>query len=386
MKVGFLLPWASVAGGGLFEAAAGLAGGLRAMEVDVKLFVPQVDAGSSALTGTPGPVRLRVVGPGRFCYQPGLAAALQAWDPDLIHIHGLWSYQSLAGLRWGRSTGRPRVVSPQGMLDPWALRQSRVRKALALALFESAALQEAACVHAVTAAEADILRRGGFAKVTCIVPNGVDVPGPISGAFGGRPPWLPEGRILLYLGRFHAKKGLYELLEGWVRAGLGPAEDVPWNLVLAGFGERLDEVELREAVSAIKGLRVMIVGPQTGMAKQQLLAAADAFILPSHSEGLPVAVLEAWAHGLPVLMSEACNLPEGFQLGAAFPVAPDAAAIALGIDRLRRMSPEERAAMGLAGRQLVEQRFSWGFVAQQMLQTYQWLLGRGTRPTVVQGD
>jgi poly(glycerol-phosphate) alpha-glucosyltransferase len=384
VKVGFIVPWAGVAGGGLFTAVAGLAGALHALGVEVELFVPRGDARVDERDTCSSVVPIQVVGPSRFCFQPALAAVLQAAKPDVIHLHGLWTYQSVAALRWGRTTGRPRVVSPHGMLDPWALRQSRVRKCVALALFERAALREAQCVHAVSTAEADAVRRGKFARVTCVVPNGVDVPNPISLTIDDRPQELPAGRILLYLGRFHAKKGLYELLEGWVKSGPGPAEGAPWNLVLAGFGEPGDEAKLRTMVSTIKGSRVTILGPRTGTAKRQLFAVADGFILPSHSEGLPVAVLEAWAQGVPVLMSKECNLPEGFQVGAALAVTPDAAAIAMGIDQFRRMSPEERAAMGEAGRRLVEERFSWQVVGHQMLQTYEWLLGREARPMFVQ--
>ena len=61
-------------------------------------------------------------------------------------------------------------------------------------------------------------------------------------------------------------------------------------------------------------------------------------MLPSFSEGMPIAVLEAWSYGLPVLMTEACNLPEGFAAGAALQIGPDRAGIGAGLRQLFAMS------------------------------------------------
>ena len=71
---------------------------------------------------SPVPVRtFRCVGPRGFAYAPGLAERLSESRSDLVHVHGLWQFTSLAALRWHRSCGRPYLVSPHGMLDPWAL-------------------------------------------------------------------------------------------------------------------------------------------------------------------------------------------------------------------------------------------------------------------------
>ena len=117
--------------------------------------------------------------------------------------------------------------------------------------------------------------------------------------------------------------------------------------------------------------------------KAASLACADAFVLPSLSEGLPVAVLEAWSYGLPVLMTEACNLPEGFAAGAALPIGTDRAGIAAGLRRLFALSDAERRDMGARGRALVRERFTWASVGAQMAAVYQWVLGGGPPPSCV---
>jgi glycosyltransferase involved in cell wall biosynthesis len=120
---------------------------------------------------------------------------------------------------------------------------------------------------------------------------------------------------------------------------------------------------------------VVFFGPAFGEDKEALLRSAEAFILPSFSEGLPMSVLEAWAYGLPVVMTPECNLPEGFASAAALEIRNSAG----GFERMRtliEMTDQERAAMGMRGRRLVEERFTWPKVAAQMRRLYEELLGR----------
>lgn len=120
---------------------------------------------------------------------------------------------------------------------------------------------------------------------------------------------------------------------------------------------------------------VVFFGPAFGEEKEALLRGAEAFILPSFSEGLPMSVLEAWAYGLPVVMTPECNLPEGFASGATLEIRNSAGG-SQGMRTLLEMTDQERAAMGLRGRRLVEERFTWPKVAAQMRRLYEELLGR----------
>ena len=91
-----------------------------------------------------------------------------------------------------------------------------------------------------------------------------------------------------------------------------------WLLVIAGWNQGSQEAMLRRLIDELASpTTVCLAGPQFGDRKAASFARADAFVLPSFSEGMPIAVLEAWSYGLPVLMTEACNLPEGFAAGAA---------------------------------------------------------------------
>jgi poly(glycerol-phosphate) alpha-glucosyltransferase len=194
----------------------------------------------------------------------------------------------------------------------------------------------------------------------------------------------PDTKVLLFLGRLHPKKGLHELIDAWEDWSRQSSASDEWALGIVGWDDGGHEDALRRrAEKSNAGDSIHFLGPQFGADKHAAFAHADAFILPSFSEGFPMAVLEAWSHRLPVLKTDACNIPEGFESGAAIEVTTDTGSIAAGIEEVTRADADERAAIGGRGRKLVEDRFTWPRVARQMYDVYQWILGDGDRPDSV---
>jgi len=332
---------------------------------------------------------LPTVGPRAFGFQRGLMNALSAYRPDLLHVHGLWMYPSVAAVRWAAGN-RPYLVSPHGMLDSWAVRNSAWKKRLAGLLYENAHLNAAACLHALCASEYESIRAYGLRNPVAIIPNGVDLPSETYDR--GQPDWqnlLPgQSQVLLFIGRIHPKKGLNHLLNAWARVKQESSSAAkPWRLIIAGWEEGEHQKELEQlSITLGLGESIHFVGPQFDQQKDASLIRADAFILPSSSEGLPTAVLEAWSHRLPVLMTPQCNLPEGFVAKAAIDMSPEAASIAVALRKLFDMTELERRTMGDKGRRLVEERFAWPTVAASMRTVYAWVLGQGAKPDCVLTD
>jgi glycosyltransferase involved in cell wall biosynthesis len=111
---------------------------------------------------------------------------------------------------------------------------------------------------------------------------------------------------LVFLGRIGKRKGAFDLIQAF--ASLSLTEKKRAELTLAGDGEVLQAKELVEALSLQDFVK--LPGWINTQQRDQLLREADAFILPSYNEGLPVAMLEAMAWELPVIMTPVGGIPE----------------------------------------------------------------------------
>jgi poly(glycerol-phosphate) alpha-glucosyltransferase len=381
----------SRASGGLFESVRLLAQTLCAhhqLDLEVLSMEDEHSVADLHAWKPVTPSIYPVIGPRAFGYSWALSHAMRHLQSDLVHSQGLWMYPSRASLAWARSTRKPYLVSPRGMLSSWALENVAWKKKLSGLLFENAHLQGAACLHALAASELTSIREYGLRNPVCVIPNGVDLPP----SDQPRTSWtgiVPAGaKVLLFLGRLHPKKGLVNLLHAWRLArSIGESRCADWHLVIAGWNQGGHEDVLRKLCRTMDIQNtVHFVGPKFGVEKEHAYLTADGFILPSFSEGLPMTVLEAWSYGLPVLMTPQCNLPEGFQANAALFIEPDAQSIAHGLEQLWAMSDADRRLLGARGRHLVEQKFSWKTIADDMYRVYEWVLGGGPVPSCVVTD
>ena len=144
---------------------------------------------------------------------------------------------------------------------------------------------------------------------------------------------------------------------------------------MPGLVQLVEELQLQESIE--------FTGPVFGEAKTKLLQTSSGFILPSFSEGLPMTVLEAWAAYLPVIMTEMCNLPEGFAASAAIKVFPTPPDIARGLLDFLALPEAARHQLGRNGRSLVERDFTWDAVSDQLTEVYRWLSGATAKPDCV---
>jgi poly(glycerol-phosphate) alpha-glucosyltransferase len=403
-----LLESVSRADGGIFEAECALQRELhlgQGVSVDV---VGLEDRFTTQDAARWLPLKVSAVktrGPCVLGYSPELLTAI---DPkaDLLYAATLWKYPSWAALQWAERTGKPMMAAPHGSLDVWALSNAAWKKRIAAVLFKNRQLHQATCLRALCTSEAEAIRAYGPTNPIAIIPNGINLPeGELTKPeVGGR-------RTLLFLGRMHPKKGLPNLIRGFKKAiyATPSTADAPWQLVIAGWDQGGHEAELMKLcdelgikskklkvegekvvsdIALASGLstldsEIIFFGPAFGDDKKSLLRCADAFVLPSFSEGLPMSVLEAWSYRLPVVITPECNLPEGFAADAAIRIDTGTESIAQGLNSLFSMSTSDLHAMGAKGRALVEERFTWQTIAAQMREVYDWMLGGGTRPSSV---
>lgn len=389
MKIAFLSPSLSRIAGGIFEIERELALALdRIPDTSVSAYgVIDRETAKDVPAWRQIPLHLGALrGPHGFGYSPELRDQFRTADADIVHLHALWMYTSVLARDWHRRTARPYVTTANGMLEPWAVGNAQWKKRAAAFFYERAALRDVACLHVNTELELQSAKAFGVKGPFCIVPNGVTVPDLASIPPQDAPAFARQAkaegkRILLYLSRIHPKKNVLATLEGFLAAA---ADHPDWCFVIAGWGPDDYLATLKECAAASRfGDRVHFQGSVYGAEKTALLAASDAFVLASHSEGFPMAVLEALAYELPVAMTRACNLHAAFDADAAVEVDQSPQSIAGGLSEIFALADDARNAVGRRGRALVEDRFTWDQIALQLRDVYRWLLREGPKPDTV---
>lgn len=293
---------------------------------------------------------------------------------DGVHIHGLWESSTFIAASAARKAGVPYVLSAHGMLEPWALANKRIKKALYAAAIEHRNVAGAACLHALTHAEALDYRRFGYKGPIAIIPNGVEADASADPAlFLARYPQAQGKRLLLFLGRIHYKKGVDLLMKAW-----GELADLHPDALLVMAGPD-SEGTLAEAMQTLTDLdlqdRILFTGMLDTPMKWSVLAGASYFVLPSYSEGLSVAALEAMSMGVPLIVSQQCNLAQIAQSGAGWQVQTTVPSLARALQTALEANTAKRRLLRAEARDLASREFGWATVTERMAELYRWIAG-----------
>ncbi|NEO79663.1 glycosyltransferase [Moorena sp. SIO4G3] len=305
------------------------------------------------------------------------SAALTRWlwqhirDYDIIHTHYLFSYPSTCAGLIARRQGIPYIVRTIGQLTPWALAQSRLKKQLYTSLIERHNLNRAAAIHCTSAGEAEDVGNFRIQTPTITLPLGVN-----------QPVNLPEAKqklrhiynipaqspIILFLSRLHYKKRPDLLIQALNKLA---TQNLDFHLIFAGSGESDYENQLKNLVAS-SGLtsRTTFTGFITGIDKELVLQGSNMFVLPTFSENFGIAIVEAMAAGLPVIITPGVQIaPEIAQAKAGLVVEGEVDALSNAIAQLLA-SPDLRNQLGENGKQLVSSRYSWSAIAQNLASVY----------------
>lgn len=328
----------------------------------------------------------------RYKFSVGLLRWLSqhASDFDVAHIHALFSPVSSAAAMVARSHHLPYVLRPLGTLDPADLQKKRQLKQIYGTLIERPNLARAAAVHFTSSQEATVSERFGAVTQDVVVPLGVEAPAkiqhpetllaplgiPASPALAAPAPSIPDSTpasipLVLFMSRLDPKKGLDLLI---------PAleflhdEGIPFQFVLAGANPQDPAYENRvrdRLQSSSLAPQTVIPGFVSGDIKAALLQHADLFVLPSYYENFGIAVAEAMAAGVPVLISDQVHIWEAVKQAEAGWVSPcDTHDLA---ETLRQalIDRAERSRRGQQAQRLAQEHYSWRAIAHQMLEIYQ---------------
>ncbi len=302
---------------------------------------------------------------------------------DVVHVHAVFSFATLAAGWACRLRGVPYIVRPLGVLNTWGMNnRRRWIKTLSFRLLDKPVLDHASAIHYTSRQEADEAARLGIRARSLVIPLGMDL-GPFSSLpspelFTTRFPETAGRPIILFLSRLDPKKNVELLLEAMARLGSeesgrirpNPTESDP-ILVIAGSGALAYVAELKAKAHAL-GLEKQVIwaGHLKGDIKLAALAAATVYVLPSHSENFGIALLEAMAAG------RACVSTAGVALAVE---AANEVAVLLSegdpqklaeILKLLLSDPSQRRALEVAGAQLAQRKYSSEVMSESLESLY----------------
>jgi len=316
----------------------------------------------------------------KLSYGNTLRKIVNRGEYDLLHGHGIWQIPVHNMAKIARQKNLPYIITPRGMLEPWALRTGKWKKKLALILYQRKDLARAACIHATAKMEAENIRKLGFYNPIAIIPNGIDIdqfPLPAN-----RLTKQKEKHTLLFLSRIHPKKGIEILIEAWQTVNLSLKQN--WQVEIAGNGDEKYISSLKHLIQK-RGLsnEIKIIGPQFGNEKLAAYHRADLFVLPTYSENFGIVVAEALACGVPVITTKGTPWEELNTYNAGGWIDIGIEPLKATLNKFLAYSDEERFMMGENGRKLIEENYSIKQVASKMIDLYKWILDQSGKPDFI---
>ncbi len=365
MKIAHIIASLEARRGGPSRSSLGLAKGLAAKGDEVELLTTGTAVNEEILPGLS--IRTFERGaPQQFSPSSALRTHLNAGTYDVLHHHGLWLRTLHYAFKAASSRAVPLVLSPRGMMAPWAWNHHRRRKQFANVLVHPGALEGVTGWHATSEMEADDIRNLGFRQPICVAPNGVTLPTDpqlqIAREFWlNRVPEIKEHKVGLFYSRLHSKKRVVELMDLWRK--LAPPD---WLLLVVGIPDQFSVAQLKAQVLREGSQhRIKIFD---GTYQPPPYAVADLFLLPSHSENFGLVIAEAMAAGVPVLTTTTTPWTELNARDAGWCVEYGE------FDHVMKAALEESPAVlsrrGALGQRWMKESFTWEVVAETLHNFY----------------
>lgn len=301
-------------------------------------------------------------------------------DYDIIHTNTVFA-PIVSFVHWLCQKRKiPYIMTPHGMLEPWALLYKGWKKKFYYNLCEKPALKKASAIHVIANVEANNIKSLGFEHLV-VVPNGIHrqefqtLANPE--IFYQHFPATRNKTLLLFLGRIDPKKGLDLLAPAFAKIH---AKFPQTHLVVAGpdnigfltkVQEYFRQADLLDAVT--------FTGMVTGELKYAALQAANIYVAPSYSEGFSMSILEGMVSGLPCVITTGCNFPEAAIAEAAHVVEINTNAIAEALNQCLS-NPQQAKRMGERAKDFIFQNYTWDRAAKKLVKAYQAIINRKMLP------
>lgn len=287
---------------------------------------------------------------------------------DVIHSQLPFVYSNRVCSAFAERYRVPYFYHSRGVFDPVRLRNRALKKRLALFGWELQCCRRASALIALTEYEKESYRKLDLTNRVEVIPNGIEIPpdDPLEWPLSDFPV-STDDLVVLFLSRLHPTKGADIAIEAFCRARRG-RKNV--RLVVAGPDEFEIQKKLADTVSATESAPyVHFAGPVHGETKRALLQRADAFVLPTESEGFSMAVLEALANRCAAVVTPGAYFPEIEDSNAGIVCERSVEAVAQALAALFD-DPHRTAEMGENARKLAAERFDWDNIVTRLENLY----------------
>lgn len=298
-------------------------------------------------------------------------------DYDLVHTNAVFSYPVLPA-HWACQFHKiPYIMTPHGMLEPWAMAYKAKKKRLYYDLLEKPAFQKAAAIQITGSPEASSIKSYGINTPMIFVANGIhrhDCETPTNPEiFYQEFPHTRNKTLIIFLARIDPKKGLDLLAKAFSQVY---AQFPQAHVVIAG-PDNTGFLPVVQNYFAQAGCleAVTFTGMLMGEIKYAALAAASIYVAPSYSEGFSMSVLEGMATGLPCVITTGCNFPEAGEAKAAYIVKVDADEIARKLIYCLK-NPQLAKQTGDRARNLILSRYTWENIATKLSDIYTTIINK----------
>jgi glycosyltransferase involved in cell wall biosynthesis len=390
MKILIFTPYIGINYGGIAKAVEGIAGGLANQGIDVDV----ITTDANNLEKIPI-IRSQWISENKYriryfnCWHKNdfvWSWSLIFWfllhvrEYDLIHTNTVFApiVSLIHFFCWLLKV--PYIVTPHGMLEPWALSYKAGKKRIYYNLVERTLIQQANVIHVIAELEAKNLNYLGFEHLVT-VPNGIYrdefINLPDADIFYQEFPTTQHKNLILFLGRIDPKKGLDLLVPAFAEIHQKFPET---HLVVAG-PDSIGFLSKVQDYFAQAGCldAVTFTGMLTGEIKYALLGVAKLYVAPSYSEGFSISILEGMAAGLPCIITTGCNFPEAGTAEAAYIVDVNSQAIASALNHCLT-NPQQAKQTGDRARELIMKNYTWDSAATKLIIVYEAIIHQKSLP------
>jgi glycosyltransferase involved in cell wall biosynthesis len=313
---------------------------------------------------------------------------------DLIHLHAIWNYPTAAAAYYCRQYKKPYIIAPRGALYPYTIGKNAWKKWPYYKLVAKRDVEGATTVHYTAEDEAE--RCHSFLALknqAIIIPNGINISElndlPLKESLKERYPILKEKTVILFLSRINWIKGLDILVKAFAMLA---KERKDTHLLIVGdddgdgyenkvkgwireYGLNYWDYGLgHKGLEKNKDIKVTFTGALNGREKFEAFAGSDLFVLPSYSENFGMAVVEAMACGIPVVISNKVGIyKEVEKNNAGIIVETNPESLLKGIKTILD-NEKRKKEIAENGERLVKEYYDINKVADMMIKVYEEIL------------